>query len=507
MRFIFSKNNLIFLIFSFFIVINLFKSVHIDDTFYIVQAKWILKNPLKPLSGSINWMDSTKPFYFENNPPLFSYFLALGIYLFGENIVLLHLITGFFLLGLIYFLFKIKIKINQNNSTFWWILFFSPLVLINQNLMLEIPLNFFIFGGIYFYLISNRSNKFSYIGATMFGLAFLTKYSAMVFFILPILYWFETRIKSYLYSYTPIIIIVGVWFGWNYLEMGHIHLFQRKASISFELEKILSLIICLGNIVLFSIYRIFDIFKRGKLIYWMLFILLFLLPSLLYLSNLISRDIYFYLYTVVSFIFGTIWLYDFIIASRNSETLNKEILVVGCYTLLILYASPFIATRHFIPVILIYGLFALSSYQFPKSILIFNLIWTLLIGLADVSYSLFYEKMAFQISKKYQSQKIYTVGHNGWQYYSQKNQMLFYDITSSKPRTNDIIIIPTNTHNQLIDTNLKLIPKEIIVQKPTFIQHLIGRKNAPFGSNYMNFVPFIFSREPVDTFKIYTIFY
>jgi hypothetical protein len=493
------------LIFIVFTAVNLFKSAHIDDPFYIAQAEWILGNPLKPLSGSINWMDSTKPFYQENNPPLVSYFLAIGIKIFGENIFGHHIFYSLFLAGLIYFLIQIQSKINQSNSHFWWIVFLSPFVIINQNLMLEIPLNFFIFGGIYCYLNSNRSIKFSYLGAAMFGFAFLTKYSAMVFFILPVLYWFETKIKSYLYSLIPILIIVSAWFGWNYLEIGHIHLFQRKAAISFEFEKILSLIICIGNIVLFSIYRIFDTFKRGKLFYWMLFIVLFLFPSLLYLTNLISRDVYFYFYTAVSFIFGTIWVYDFIRTSKKLQTLNKEMLVVGCYTLLILYASPFIATRHFIPIILIYGLFAFSSYQFPKIILIFNLIWTLLIGLADVSYSLFYEKMAFQISQKYQKHKIYTVGHNGWQYYSQKNQMIFYDHDSSKPKTGDVFIIPTNTHNQLIDSNLSLTKIESIAPKPQIIQYFIGRKNAPYGSNHMNFVPFIFSREPVDTFKIYKI--
>jgi hypothetical protein len=74
------------LIFIVFTAVNLFKSAHIDDPFYIAQAEWILGNPLKPLSGSINWMDSTKPFYQENNPPLVSYFLAIGIKIFGENI-------------------------------------------------------------------------------------------------------------------------------------------------------------------------------------------------------------------------------------------------------------------------------------------------------------------------------------------------------------------------------------------------------------------------------------
>jgi hypothetical protein len=499
------KNNKLFnLLFigSILILINIIKPIHIDDPFYIAQAEWILENPFKPLSGSINWMDSTKPFYQENNPPLLSYFLALGIYFFGENIMLLHLITGFFLVGLMYFLFQIKAKTNQNNSTFWWIVFLSPVILINQNLMLEIPLNFFIFGGIYFYLISDRNIRFSYIGAIMFGLAFLSKYSALMFFLLPFLYWYQTKNNSYLYSIILILLIVGAWFGWNYLEIGQVHLFLRKSSISFEIEKILSFIICVGNILLFSIYRFFDKFKKGKFLYGALIFTLFLLPSILYLLHFISRDIYFYLYTAISLIFGIIWLFDFIKMMNSSQMLKKEAVVVVCYTLLILYASPFIATRHFIPIILVYGFIAFSSIKIPKIIIILNIIWTTMIGLADVSYSRFYEMMALELSQKYTNHTIYTVGHNGWQYYSQKNKMIFYDIDSSKPKIGNVFIIPTNTHNQIIDSNFKLLQKEIIAPKPNFIQHFIGRKNASYGSNYMNFVPFIFSRDPVDTFRI-----
>jgi hypothetical protein len=495
------------IIFIVFTAVNLFKSAHIDDPFYIAQAEWILENPFKPLSGSINWMDSTKPFYQENNPPLVSYFLALGIYLFGENIILLHLITGFFLVGLMYFLFQIKAKFNQNNSTFWWIVFLSPVILINQNLMLEIPLNFFIFGGIYFYLNSDRNIRFSYIGAIMFGLAFLTKYSALMFFLLPFLYWYQTKNNSYLYSIIPILLIIGTWFGWNYIEIGQVHLFLRKSSISFEIEKILSFIICVGNIVLFSIYSFFDKFKKGKFLYGALIFTLFLLPSVFYLLHFISRDIYFYLYTAISLVFGLIWLFDFIKMMKNSQMLKKEAVVVVCYTLLILYASPFIATRHFIPIILVYGFIAFSNIKIPKIIIILNIIWTIMIGLADVSNSRFYEMMALELSQKYTNHTIYTVGHNGWQYYSQKNKMIFYDINSSKPKTGDVFIIPTNTHNQLVDSNLSLTKMESIAPKPQIIQYFIGRKNAPYGSNYMNFVPFIFSREPVDRFKIYTISY
>jgi len=501
------KSNFIIPIFIWIIfsIVNFNKSVTVDDTFYIEQAKWIAKNPTKPLSGSINWMDKSRPIYNENNPPLFSYTLSFFMFFFGENIAVFHFVTSLFLLGLLFYVYKITKFLTLNSLNFWLIFFISPMLIINQNIMLDIPLNFFLFGSFYFFLKSEETEFYAYFGSIFLGFAFLTKYSALAFWIIPFLYFIKTKKTVYIKTLLIILCVMIFWFTWNYYEIGNIHLFIRKKNIHFEYEKILSFIICLGNIMLFSSFSFFKTSNKNKKIYITILSVLFFIPTTLYLMGEIERSIYFYSYTLLCFLFGTLCIYHLATFLNKKSPLNIMLIASVLYTILILYASPFIATRHFIPIVLLIGLLISSNFIFPKFLIVLNIAWTFMIGVSDVCYSQIYQNISRNISAKFAPNKMYTLGHNGWQYYSQKNKINFYDIDSSKLKDGDIMIIPSNTNNQLIDSSLKMEIIDIIVPKPNINTFFIGRKLAPYGSNYMNFVPFIFSTSPVDSFYIYKI--
>ncbi|UTW62288.1 hypothetical protein KFE98_20165 [bacterium SCSIO 12741] len=49
-------------------LINVNKAFHIDDTFYLEAAQWIEHNPLHPFSAVVNWENTARPIYVENNP-------------------------------------------------------------------------------------------------------------------------------------------------------------------------------------------------------------------------------------------------------------------------------------------------------------------------------------------------------------------------------------------------------------------------------------------------------
>ena len=55
---------------------NLNKAYHIDDAFHLEAAAHIVKNPLRPMSGFINWDDVPKPMYEHNQPPLLFYIIS-----------------------------------------------------------------------------------------------------------------------------------------------------------------------------------------------------------------------------------------------------------------------------------------------------------------------------------------------------------------------------------------------------------------------------------------------
>ena len=61
----------------FLTVWNINKPFHIDDTIYLEISQWIEFNPLKPMSGLINWYGTLQPNYEFNNPRLFMYLQAI----------------------------------------------------------------------------------------------------------------------------------------------------------------------------------------------------------------------------------------------------------------------------------------------------------------------------------------------------------------------------------------------------------------------------------------------
>jgi len=66
--------------------------VHIDDPLFLQTARNVINNPFDPYGSSINWLgDSEKLFDFFSNPPLFSYYLAGVITIWGESERAMHL--------------------------------------------------------------------------------------------------------------------------------------------------------------------------------------------------------------------------------------------------------------------------------------------------------------------------------------------------------------------------------------------------------------------------------
>lgn len=508
-----TRNDLILLIFLWVFVtsFNLFKSFQIDDTFYIEEAHWISKHPLKPLSGTINWMEYGKSISTENNPVLIPYLITAVGELFGYTEFNLHLITAFFSLIAIVFLLLLFKQFNPKYYKYLLVLIVAhPIFIVNQNIMLEIP--FLAIGAICFYIIfspnSNTGSKY-FILAVLFSILILIKYTAFpIIMLLGLKMFYKNEKKKIIYLF-PILITVFLWSTWNIYDFGGIHLLNKKTNLGFNSDKIFTSLICLGSILtLSSIY----ILKGNKKLY-ILTLLVYFGSSILYLFELIPLNYYFYTLLVCSILIGIGALYIFILSFRNSikdQDINSKIIssFLIFYLIFIVLTAPFMATRYFLiifPLILI----LFSKINLPilwiKTATYLTVFLGILVGCSDYNYANFYAQEAKFYSLKYKNNKIKTVGHNGWQYYSKKNGMIFYDKNTTPLIKNDIIIIPSNTHNQdiTIDSTFKKI--ETDYKKPTIIQRFIGRKNCMFGSNYMNLVPFICNNNPIDTFHIYQI--
>ncbi len=72
-------------------LLNAAKPAVVDDTAYLLLARHIATDPLHPYAGKLFWYYSPEPAMEVLAPPVLPYWLAAGMTLFGENVILLKL--------------------------------------------------------------------------------------------------------------------------------------------------------------------------------------------------------------------------------------------------------------------------------------------------------------------------------------------------------------------------------------------------------------------------------
>ena len=117
---------------------NAAKPVLVDDTAYLTFARQIADHPLDPYGFVIHWYTFPEPAFEVLAPPVVPYWLAAGLRLFGEEIVLLKL----WLLPLVWlFAWSVSALLRRfaGNTNLLPVIVLSPAVLPTVNLMLDIP--------------------------------------------------------------------------------------------------------------------------------------------------------------------------------------------------------------------------------------------------------------------------------------------------------------------------------------------------------------------------------
>ena len=281
-------------------VINIDKAFHVDDTFHLEAAKWIEKNPLKPMSGNIVWHNFNEPIYKFNQPPLYFYFIAFVGKFLGYKEFPLHLFQSIFTFLAILFFNKISNIFYPKFSLFLTgILVLGPAFLVNQNLMIDVPILSLNLIFIYFLINpSIKSDFFRYsFAALILSIALLFKYSNLpLLLVLPIAMILRKNF-SYLYiSLIPALVLI-LWSISNLHEFGFIHIINRptnKITINQILCETHAFLLTLGSIAPFSIAFIsgllykFRSFYKTIIIATISFTIIYLI--LLY-SNIISFNL------------------------------------------------------------------------------------------------------------------------------------------------------------------------------------------------------------------------
>lgn len=512
-------------------LLNINKAFHIDDTFHLEAARWIEQHPLQPMSGKVNWESTSNPLYHYNQPPLYFYLIAFVGSLLGYNEIVLHLFQSLFTLIAIVSFYKIAEIACPKYATFLSVLLvLNPAFLVNQNLMVDVPL--LSLQLLFMYILIKPGVKSGVIryglAAVVISITLLIKYTTLPLVMLLLLAPFVRKEPKYFVLGLIPLFVLGLWSIFNYLEFGAIHLLGRPKSIhSFQSYglKAVSFILCLGSIAPFTIVFVSGVSREYQRIiktFIVLAVYIFISIIVLWYVNFLSDEFTSYIFLVG---FMTNGLLAVVLAMGRKLMLNiplrdvreNKIQVlfllwgVGLGVFLLLYA-PFMATRHvllILPPILLLCADLLKNVTFGMQALAVSvsLGLSLLLGVSDWTSADFYRKQAKEITKVLpENATVWAIGHWGWQWYSKEAGMKQYDYASSEVAENDYIVAPKRVPKQPINNKLQIEKVKTIVPAVNFLTYFSTA--GSFASFYYSdhvLSPWSLTKVPVDTINVFRV--
>lgn len=503
--------------------INANKAFHIDDTFHLEMALQLQQDPGHPMSGTINWDNDPKPLYRSNHPPFFFYLLAGTMRLFGEGELLVHLLlSAFTLSALIYFQWIVRLQ-GTLPIPYGVALFAAvPALVINQNILLEVPVLAMLLIGCYYLLRARERPAWkSYVLATLaLTVGMLFKYSMAPAFVAMLLLILVQGHFRYLVVFVIPAIALAIWSYWNILEFGAVHLLTRYQR-PFDYYQLWALIACLGAMVPFTILLFGN--TRARLVrklllpVWLGLVVLFGLSVLLFVRGVVSESTYSYYLNWSFFANGLLisgallWQtgryfhrYGTTHFFRSNTFFN--LLFLGGFSLFTIFYAPFIATRHILlltPFILLLGgpaIMATSKLQ-KKVVLVVSILFTGLLALSDWYHADYYRQKAAGLAFS-PGARVWSLGHWGWQWYADKAGFRQYHRSLSLPRHGDYVVYPAGVHKQAFRENIPMEIEQKYWEESDWKTLFSGKEGASLYSSFYGKSPWRLSCRPIDTILV-----
>lgn len=490
-----------------------------DDAFHLGAAKWIMENPTKPMMAEVNWGDFAAPIYEENQPPLLFYSIAFFMSIFGSEEVFLHLLTAIFCLLALYYFHRITVILETAKPKTMLVIFaFSPALVINQNLMTDVPILAVALSVIYFLLKGKATNRSRYyvLAAISLSIGLLIKYTLLPLVVVV----FVAILLSRHYKRLIVLLIPGLmllgWSLWNISTFGEAHIAGR-GNAGFDWYKIKGFMGTLGAMATFVIVFVYANFpkKITEYIIYGLFFLFILAVPFVY-TGLIPEAKFSallnYTFMSVSFTFSALVLKQ--IAERfvkgKSSYCQSQEFIIALYllgmTAFILLFAPVHATRHIlllIPFLILLGHrhFAAASMAINRLAVVVTVTLGLLLGISDWVYADFYRNASEQITIPQQNnQTVWSLGHWGWQWYSRENGWEIYAAnTQENIKKGDFILIPKNISKQRLNPHLELDTLSFYTEEPNLLTFFSGKHFASMYNTFADKPAWDLSMQPIDT--------
>jgi hypothetical protein len=526
-QFIDQERMLLLLIWIVLTVVNVTKAFHIDDTFHLESAQWISNHWEQPLSGTINWGDNSEPMHDSNHPALFFYGIALVASIFSYSEVPLHLFMSVFTFFSLVFFLRIKRLIYPKSSPLVLLVFgFCPALIVNQNLMTDVPLLSFFLGFLYFFLLAGKTQYHrNYFLASLFlGCALLIKFTVIPVFVFMLLGMLLRKHYNFLLWLLIPVLFLGFWSSWNYLEFEGVQILSRSTkALTLKIfgNNILAFCGCLSAVMPLTIALVGRIKHwSAKVLFMSLIFTALVVPSLL-LSDVISHYRanstmnFLFTFSGIFMVAHFIWMmwsknrgYNFIRFYTSSEGLLT--LVFTGVSFFILLFAPFMASRHLlliIPILLL--LYAPFLDRLGKMYQFVFFGGTLFLGIAlsisDWNYAQYYKQKAKEIASLKLEETTWAVGHWGWQWYANRNGMKIYERDADLVNVGDFLVVPGNVARQDVHPALKLKAIDTLFTPADYKTFFSVNNEASMYSSRFKKPAWSFSTLPLDSIYIFQV--
>jgi len=200
------------------------KPYHIDDPFFIYQARQILRDPLRPFDFDVNWFGTVKPMWaLTRNPALNSYYMAAVIGLFGENEVVMHLAFLPFAVVSVMLMHALGARFTRQPVAAALMLLASPAFLVSATVvMADIPLLACYLGAILAFIHGEERKDWRLLAlcGLLTGLATMLKYVGLSLIPLLAVYWWLRRPRMW-GELAVFLIPLAMLGAWSLMGMAH----------------------------------------------------------------------------------------------------------------------------------------------------------------------------------------------------------------------------------------------------------------------------------------------
>ena len=460
--------------------LNLNKAFHIDDPYHVWAAQWIAAHPLQPMSGTINWTGWVQHFYDGNQPPLFFYGLALWGSVFGFGEIAMHGFEALFTGVCIVMFHRLAVSFARQYAV--WLtglLVLSPAFLVNQNVMVDIPLLACLLGFLdrLFAAVQQRSVPKLFQAALVLTFGILIKYTMLA--VLPLLLFGARRLggRAWLALLVPALVLL-VWSAWNHHEFGFAHLLGRSVS-GFSGDgiggRVITYAMTLGAIAPWLFAGFLARCPRwAQRAGWTVLSIYIVFVGFAWLG-LVGPEITDRVLLVGFIANGTLGVVAVLVPLRPRDPASRDVrllLIAGMGTLavFIIVLAPWMATRHVLLVVPMFLLLAAEHLaQLPQvvrhTLLAITAVLGMALSLSDAQVAAFYRDAAERITEEHRGHEIWYAGSMGWGFYASHAGMK--DLSSSVTPSfepGDIIAQPLDFMVPAIPEHVRTIQIDTIVQ-------------------------------------------